>query len=105
MKTKDWDRAERQMLDSFDPGSPVARRKLLSSAVDAFLADCGARHLKTPTVTSYQATLGCGPQEVSAAAGRFLPGSGGRQLGENYPLKDLEGVRATRSPSEKSISP
>jgi site-specific recombinase XerD len=72
MKTKDWDRAERRMLDLFDPASPVARRKLLSDAIAAFLADCGARHLKTPTVTSYQATLGALSQVCETAGAKHV---------------------------------
>src|SRR5260370_40444493 len=58
MKTKDWDRAERRMLKSFDPGDPATKRQLLSDAVEAYLADCRARHLQESTITSYKNTLG-----------------------------------------------
>jgi len=57
MKSRDWDRAERRLLGAVDPGSPVLKRRPLSDAVDAYLADCKARQLKQPTLTSYKGTL------------------------------------------------
>jgi hypothetical protein len=57
MKTHDWDRAERKMLAESDPTAPGAKRYLLADAVEAYLTDCAARHLRANTVTSYKHTL------------------------------------------------
>jgi len=91
MKTKDMERAERRMLDSFDPGAPALKRKLLSDAVDAFLADCGARNLKTVTVVGYTHIL----RTLSEASSRESF-NGGIKYIDQVTLDALTAFRASR---------
>ena len=87
MKTKDWDRAERRMLSSFDPGAPAAHRKLLSDAIDEYLADCKVRNVKDSTITSYKNGLN--------ALKTFCEANGAKYADE-VTLAVLTAFRATR---------